>query len=66
MIMMYMLHYFGTIKILISKAYYDIVRLYDLQTFVPIKDDDVSWRIKIISISKVQSLIAILTKIHGV
>ena len=65
-----MLQYFGTIKIFISKAYYDIVRLYDLQTFVPIKDDDVSWRIKIISISKVQSLIAIpaeiLIKIHGV
>ena len=54
-----MLQYFGNIKILISKTYFDIVKLYDLQTFVPIKDDDVSWRIKIISISNVQSLIAI-------
>lgn len=57
-------------QILITKTYYDIVRLYDLQTFVPIKDDDVSWRIKIISISNVQSLIAIpnniLAKIQGV
>ena len=54
-----MLQYFGTIEILISKTYYDIVRLYELQTFVPIKDDDVSWRIKTISISNVQSFIAI-------